>query len=202
MVAVGAIMYFVGYHFGKQEVVVMPSSELVTEVDSAAVAKNDTVSHQGKAASPEVPEKPESPETPETPESSASPATPASPEPSASAKAEAYAKAEAAKKAAYEAEVKKQQAQQNQQQQANTAQTGDNQKALNNARSIVNTGAYSIVGTDQVITVRKGQTLDKISKAYFGPGMEAYIIVHNGVTQVSEGMKLKIPKLSVKAKKK
>ena len=198
-------MYFVGYHFGKQEVVVMPSSELVMEVDSAAVTKNDTVSHQSKAASSEVPGKPEtseSPENPENPESPASPATPASPEPSASAKAEAYAKAEAAKKAAYEAEVKKQQAQQNQQQQANTAQTGDNQKALNNARSIVNTGAYSIVGTDQVITVRKGQTLDKISKAYFGQGMEAYIIVHNGVTQVSEGMKLKIPKLSVKAKKK
>ena len=110
------------------------------------------------------------------------------------AKAKAAEEAEAAKKAAYEAEVKKQQAEE-------VAEEDNNPKALNNARNIVRTGAYNIVGTQQTVVVRKGQTLEKVSKAYLGPGMEVYVMVHNGVTEAKEGSTLKIPKLEVKKKR-
>lgn len=74
--------------------------------------------------------------------------------------------------------------------------------ALKNARMAVNTGAYRIVGTDDVITVKKGETIKQISKFYFGDGMECYIQVHNGIVEVKDGMRLKIPKLENKKKKK
>ena len=65
----------------------------------------------------------------------------------------------------------------------------------------VRLGAYRIVGIDQTITVRKGQTLKSISKAYFGPGMECYVeALNGGIKEVSEGQKLKIPKLELKKK--
>lgn len=62
----------------------------------------------------------------------------------------------------------------------------------------VRTGAYNIVGVDQVVTVRKSQTLASISKAYLGPGMECYVEAINGTTEVHEGQKIKIPKLKLK----
>lgn len=71
-----------------------------------------------------------------------------------------------------------------------------------NALAIMNTGAYRIVGTDKVITVKRGETLKGLSKFYLGDGMECYIQVHNGIVDVSDGMKLKIPKLKSKLKKK
>lgn len=74
--------------------------------------------------------------------------------------------------------------------------------ALKNARMAVNTGAYRIVGTADVITVKKGETIKQISKFYFGDGMECYIQVHNGIVEVKDGMRLKIPKLENKKKKK
>lgn len=75
------------------------------------------------------------------------------------------------------------------------------QPMLDAARAMVRTGAYNITGTTETITVKKGETLKKISKFYLGDGMECYIQVHNGITEVKEGMKLKIPKLQVKKKK-
>lgn len=69
---------------------------------------------------------------------------------------------------------------------------------LDLAQRQVKTGAYTITGTAQTVTVRKGQTLKSISKSYLGDGMECYIQVHNGVSEVSEGMKLKIPQLKLK----
>lgn len=69
---------------------------------------------------------------------------------------------------------------------------------LENAKAMVNTGAYKITGTAQTITVKKGETLKKISKFYLGDGMECYIQVHNNITDVKEGMHLKIPKLQLK----
>lgn len=72
---------------------------------------------------------------------------------------------------------------------------------MKNAAMAVKTGAYRIAGTDRVITVKKGETLRKISKFYLGEGMECYIMVHNGVTDVKEGMRLKIPKLVNKRRK-
>ena len=60
------------------------------------------------------------------------------------------------------------------------------------------TGAYVIVGIDQVVTVQKGQTLASISKAFLGDGMECYVEVLNKRTGVKPGEKLKIPKLKLK----
>ncbi|MCD8290862.1 MAG: HU family DNA-binding protein [Prevotella sp.] len=74
-------------------------------------------------------------------------------------------------------------------------------RQLRNAIAIVNTGAYRIVGTDMTITVNKGDDIRRISKRYFGDGMESYVMVHNGVAEVEPGMKLKIPKLEYKKKK-
>lgn len=43
----------------------------------------------------------------------------------------------------------------------------------------VRTGAYIIVGEETSVTVRSGQTLASISKAYLGPGMECYLsLIH------------------------
>ena len=62
----------------------------------------------------------------------------------------------------------------------------------------VRTGAYVIVGVDQVVTVQKGQTLASISKAFLGDGMECYVEVLNKCTDVKPGDRLKIPKLKLK----
>lgn len=68
---------------------------------------------------------------------------------------------------------------------------------LKNVR--VRTGAYYIVGTQATITVREGQTLQSISKRYLGEGMECYVEVYNGgLTSVSAGQTIKIPKLQLK----
>ncbi len=60
------------------------------------------------------------------------------------------------------------------------------------------TGAYIIIGVDRTVTVMKGQTLESISKAYLGPGMECYVEVLNSCKKVSAGDSLKIPKLKLK----
>ena len=63
-------------------------------------------------------------------------------------------------------------------------------------------GAYDIVGTETTVTVQQGQTLQSISKAHLGPGMECYVEALNGVKAVKTGDKVKIPKLQLKKKKK
>lgn len=80
--------------------------------------------------------------------------------------------------------------------------SADNEATLRRARAMVNTGAYRIVGTDATVTVKKGESLKQISKFYFGEGMECYVQVHNGIAEVKEGQKLKIPKLANKKKRK
>lgn len=80
------------------------------------------------------------------------------------------------------------------------ATTDINTPALEAARTMVRTGAYKIIGTAETITVKKGETLKKISKFYLGEGMECYIQTHNGITEVKEGMRLRIPKLQIKKK--
>ena len=179
MIAVGALMYFVGYHFGKQSAQAVQEPQVVA-ADTTSVEKTqapvDTVANKVEY------------------EKAAAQAAAAKAKADSIAQAEAYAKAEAAKKAAYEAEVKKQQ------EEATTQSSATDSKALTNARNIVRTGAYNIVGTQQSVVVRKGQTLERISKTYLGPGMEVYVMVHNGVTEAKEGSTLKIPKLQVKKK--
>ena len=179
MIAVGALMYFVGYHFGKQSAQAVQEPQVVA-ADTTSVEKSqapvDTVANKVED------------------EKAAAQAAAAKAKADSIAQAEAYAKAEAAKKAAYEAEVKKQQ------EEATTQSSATDSKALTNARNIVRTGAYNIVGTQQSVVVRKGQTLERISKTYLGPGMEVYVMVHNGVTEAKEGSTLKIPKLQVKKK--
>lgn len=81
-----------------------------------------------------------------------------------------------------------------------TPETKD--KALEYSRRLVQHGAYNIVGTDKVITIKKGQTMISVAKAYLGKDMVCYIEVHNGTTTLKEGQKLKIPKLSLKKKTK
>lgn len=67
-----------------------------------------------------------------------------------------------------------------------------------NSDNRVKTGAYYIVGTETEVTVKEGQTLRSISKAYLGPGMECYVEAYNGVKEVKPGQKVKIPKLKMK----
>ena len=180
MVAVGAAMYFLGYHNGRQAVGIVEESQVVAEGTTqveAPQAPVDTIEKDAEA------------------EKAAAQAAAAKAKADSIAQAEAYAKAEAAKKAAYEAEVKKQQ------EEALAQEKATDSKTLNNARNIVRTGAYNIVGTQQSVIVRKGQTLEKLSKMYLGPGMEVYVMVHNGVTEAKEGSTLKIPKLQVKKKR-
>lgn len=80
--------------------------------------------------------------------------------------------------------------------------TQSSNKELEYAKRLVQYGAYNIVGTDQVITVKKGQTMTSVAKAYLGKDMACYIEVHNGTTTLIEGQKLKIPKLQTKKKSK
>lgn len=73
-------------------------------------------------------------------------------------------------------------------------------KYNNDAR--VRTGAYRIVGIDKTLTVRQGQTLASISRAYLGAGMECYIeAVNGGKKEFKVGDKLNIPKLELKKKR-
>ena len=65
----------------------------------------------------------------------------------------------------------------------------------------VRTGAYRIVGVDQVVTVGEHQTMATLSKRYLGPGMECYIEALNGTSTIKGGQKIKIPKLELKKKK-
>ena len=64
----------------------------------------------------------------------------------------------------------------------------------------VRTGAYRIVGVAEVVTAREGQTIEAISKRYFGPEMECYVEALNGSGKLKAGQKVKIPKLELKKK--
>lgn len=64
----------------------------------------------------------------------------------------------------------------------------------------VRTGAYRIVGVAEVVAAREGQTIEAISKRYFGPGMECYVEALNGSGKLKAGQKVKIPKLELKKK--
>lgn len=65
----------------------------------------------------------------------------------------------------------------------------------------VRTGAYSIVGVEQTIKAKRGQTLASISRTYLGSGMECYLEALNGNGPIKEGQSVKIPKLKLKKKK-
>ena len=113
------------------------------------------------------------------------------------AKQKAAQEAAAKQKAAQEAAAK-QKAAQKQQQAAKP--TSANTSAYNQD-SRVRLGAYNITGVAQTVTVRPGQTLASISKAYLGPGMECYVeAVNGGIKEVAAGQKIKIPSLQLKKK--
>ena len=65
----------------------------------------------------------------------------------------------------------------------------------------VKTGAYTIVGIGYKIRAMKGQTLQSISKAHLGAGMECYVEVVNGKKEFKEGEMVKIPALKLKKRK-
>ena len=83
---------------------------------------------------------------------------------------------------------------------AEAPSTENTQQVLKRAKQMTVNGAYNIVGTDQTITVKAGQSMKSIAKFYLGTGMECYIQVHNGVAEVKAGDKLRIPKLQLKKK--
>ena len=70
--------------------------------------------------------------------------------------------------------------------------------------SRVRTGAWRIVGTAQVVKVKEGETLSRISRRYLGPDMECYIEVYNNITAstpLKAGQEIKIPQLKHKKSK-
>ena len=63
----------------------------------------------------------------------------------------------------------------------------------------IRTGAYRITGIATTIKARSGQTLSGISRTHLGLGMDCYIeAVNSGVTELSEGQRINIPKLEHK----
>lgn len=70
--------------------------------------------------------------------------------------------------------------------------------------SRVRTGAWRIVGTAQVVKVKEGETLARISRRYLGPDMECYVEVYNNITAstpLKAGQEIKIPQLKHKKSK-
>ena len=63
-------------------------------------------------------------------------------------------------------------------------------------------GAYTIIGVDRIVVVKKGQTLKSISKAYLGSDMECYVEALNACHFAVPGDSLKIPKLKLKKRSK
>lgn len=73
-----------------------------------------------------------------------------------------------------------------------------------NMDSRVRTGAYRIVGTDHLVTVKDGETVSRISTRSLGEGMSCYVEVYNGLTSDSKlkaGQTIKIPQLELRKKK-
>ena len=82
-----------------------------------------------------------------------------------------------------------------------TLLTTDQYEAMDNR---VRTGAYRIIGTDRIVTVKPNDNMTRISNRTLGPGMECYIEVYNGIkpgTPLEPGQKIKIPKVESKKKK-
>lgn len=120
---------------------------------------------------------------------------------------QAAAKAEAAKQAAAKQAAAKQAAAKKaaEAKAAAAKKTATTSNANYNDDPRVRTGAYVITGVSETVTVRAGQTLAGISKAYLGPGMECYVeAINGGIKTVTAGQKIKIPALKLKqaAKKK
>lgn len=83
--------------------------------------------------------------------------------------------------------------------------TKDAYKQYNLSDARVRTGAYRIIGTAQVVKVKKGETLNRISARHLGPDMECYVEAYNELkpgAMLKEGQTLKIPQLELKKKKK
>lgn len=73
------------------------------------------------------------------------------------------------------------------------------QKEYEAKYSEVRYGAYRIVGVESTVTAKRGQTLQSISKSHLGPGMQCYVVaINDGIREVKEGQKVKIPKLKTK----
>ena len=112
--------------------------------------------------------------------------------------AEAKKLAEAKKQAELQKQTEAKKAAEAKKHQAENAAAHASAKYDQDAR--VRTGAYRIVGIAEVVTAREGQTIEAISKRYFGPGMECYVEALNGSGKLKAGQKVKIPKLELKKK--
>lgn len=66
----------------------------------------------------------------------------------------------------------------------------------------VRTGAYNIIGIEKIVTVSQGQTITSISNSHLGKGMECYVeAINGGIKEITQGQKIKIPKLQLKKRK-
>ena len=115
-------------------------------------------------------------------------------------KAEQAKREEIARKAEQEKQAKQAAAKQQAQPAKKPTTTGNQNMAQYNQDPRVRTGAYIITGVSEIVTVREGQTLAGISKAYLGPGMECYVeAINGGIKEVKAGQKIKIPAVKVKS---
>ena len=71
---------------------------------------------------------------------------------------------------------------------------------IQSAKRMVKTGAYVIEGTDRTVKVKNGQTMKVLARRYLGEGMECYLQVYNGKSEVKVGETINIPKLKLKKK--
>ena len=96
-----------------------------------------------------------------------------------------------------------QKAQEPQKPQSSQPSASSDWQKYDNMDARLRSGAYGIVGTDRVVTVKEGQTLTSISNSILGPGMECYIEVYNGLKasdKLKAGQQVKIPKVELKKK--
>lgn len=74
-----------------------------------------------------------------------------------------------------------------------------------NKNAQVRTGAYRIIGVDNIITLKSDESVKSLSDRMLGPGMECYISVINDINEsetLNKGQKIKIPKLELRHHKK
>ena len=67
-----------------------------------------------------------------------------------------------------------------------------------NADPRIRYGAYNIVGVERTVVLKKGETLESLSKHTLGADMIGYFQVLNNATSLSAGDNVKIPKVELR----
>ena len=77
------------------------------------------------------------------------------------------------------------------------AESTDTYAAMN-ADPRIRYGAYNIVGVERTVVLKKGETLESLSKHTLGADMIGYFQVLNNATSLSAGDNVKIPKVELR----